>query len=1319
MKKNQSNLNFVFTGRIVSNKDHSGIAGVVIKAVDSDSKKEMERAISNEDGGFHFFFKPVDPTATHEVLLKLFDVNSKQLGGAEKAIPLKAGSEQTDVELTVDDEEIQSHRASVRSLKPREGRVFSEDKLKEIYGAINQFGNTSKKYSFGGGMEPGLTCPFPEMNDFEELLFDAWVTVLGDPAAFFRFKNTLDTIGFSMSQRRGIRTEIDFKSRQWRNYIDAGRKYYGHARTNLSATSSSPLGWLGGLLERLWEWLGGEKPEARGHSRRINDPMVPLENAALLMLAANYIAGKDDKLSNHYRNIVLSQIMEFAAVAPIYRTAHNSLLGDVKSQGDLRTMIHYWGEDCGGGFTPFEDPTGRLIWDPSKLMEPELEELLGCLDEMMTPPPTLRYEYRIDGMTPNNGCGGDTAILSGSGFVPGGEVRFVGPTVGTTVSATPTRWSDTELEFVIPFGATYGPVSLYYPFRNGVVVCGTVSSELYIDESALPTIFTGGRPRLDSISFLKNNVQFDPLSETVLPGEVVTLVYESSTNAPNRSIEARRAQIRLSDGWFGESDTLDENHVLFQGFGGPSRTSRTLPSTDFDRSTKITCYISLTNRCGTTNGSAYFIVHRPAVVALKGIEVTQATQFFKASEHIQNSTEHKPDNSVPLLANRPTLVRVFYSTTQFGFNGGKSFGLSVRLRGFMGDEELNNSPWPAINSENLFAVWNSNFSRLRGSLTLSADFLLPHSWIIQTRRVEESGGEFNSILDTPLSLVAELGIQPSEPWIRDTIDTDNDEIALTNLRFNNTAIMSCVVVRVIYTGPGSNATLAPTFNACEATLDLASRLYPADGLELVLPPNRDDRIKTFSNDITVNPGNQGGCGPGWDDILSDLAFMAFFTTGDDAAVWTAFLNPGISFGIVLGCGGQRGGARVLAIPAGTVNVNALLHELGHSYGISEHADDFESGYPFYFGNQDVPLNTGIGEFGVNVGSIPANLDNLDSAVFPPTVPDIMTSFAGVPRWFSPFTYQQLLDRFFSSTEPGEVESSSAIVLRRSFGEMIFISGTIDTSTGSASMSPIFHLPAKSSLRKGKPSGYEIVLLDANKQIIHRTQILMGRNEKNRLYIFERVPLPHAVKHLEIRDRKEGTIWKTEVGDRPPALQGLQLEKKEGRYTLTWQCSTNSGEYWCGVQLTCDDGRTWVTLNGLEQRIQAYSFDPAKFGGGERCRLRVFVTDGFNTSRSETEPFSLPVVPPEIHPVNFDAETEFFAGIAYELRVQPVYILGVPHRTELTWYLNKKEIGKGKKVSVSFDPGNHLMEVIPIDFEEAAITFSITVKEKSNKAVKMP
>jgi hypothetical protein len=42
-----------------------------------------------------------------------------------------------------------------------------------------------------------------------------------------------------------------------------------------------------------------------------------------------------------------------------------------------------------------------------------------------------------------------------------------------------------------------------------------------------------------------------------------------------------------------------------------------------------------------------------------GIEVTQSTQYYRAADHLTDAADRGPDNSIPLLAGKSALVRVY------------------------------------------------------------------------------------------------------------------------------------------------------------------------------------------------------------------------------------------------------------------------------------------------------------------------------------------------------------------------------------------------------------------------------------------------------------------------------------------------------------------------------------------------------------------------------------------------------------------------------------------------------------------------------------
>jgi hypothetical protein len=1244
--------------------------GLTVHVVPRGAKQELTSVLTNEDGGFHVVVQESELAEDTSLDVVVHAIDKKKVSTTPTTVPVKFSAQAT-VEIDADDESIREHVSQAVSLKPGEGRILPAAKLNHIYSAINLHGHTTHKYSIDGDRRPGITCPFPELNDFDHVLTDAWETLQGNPSASRRFKNSLDAVALSMEKRNAL-TRIDFHGAKWDDYINTRRVNHDH-----------------GLVGR--------------------DPIVPLPHAALLMTGAMSIAGKDKRLANKYLNVVLSQLLEFHDVAPIYRICRDATLGDAGAQASVRRLIDIWGEDCGGR-NPLPDVPGRGGWDPTiEPMEPDLEDMLACLNDLARGiRPVEVREYAIDALAPNNGCSGDIAVISGRGFgEAAGQVRFVGSTIDASVLADPIDWTDSRIEVAIPNGATYGPIGLAFPFRRGQLVCGTFTSVQHRDVSARPTFFIGGPPRLDAISFTKNNVPFNPRIETVLPGESVSLIYENSPNAPRHAVDVRESQILLATGVFRPSVLIEEFNVLFQGFGGPAQSTRQLPGTNYDRSTQITCEIDLTNHCGSAHGSASFIVHRPATVSLTGIELTQATQFFRTSEHMSaTSGEVKPDNSVMLIAGKQTLARVYYTTDQdASFNRGRSFGLTVELTAEKDGEDLGAAT--CFNADALVASNDNTVLTQRGQLTSSANFLLPGTWLGPTVFTVPTGNDLVQVVNAPLSVNARLRLRDIEPWIRDRIDPQTDELSVDSLVFNRARTLKVVLVRYRIETPNAGTFNAPGENGCLTALGQIAEAYPTDELEVFFPPNSDDRVVTLAADLTTTANT--GCGSGWESLLGDLGTKAFFTVGDDDMVWVGMVRGNVPLGNN-GCGSAF--SKVAGFPVN--RHSTAMQEIGHALGRDHPIQTDPAGDPT-FPNYRGDGRASIGEFGVAVGDInPNDLSNLNSLVFDPDqFRDFMSPGRPVAsnplplngRWVSPHTYEGLIADFFSeAAQASNATSSFAEVSPRDKSEQIVIRGTIDLDTDHVTLKPVFHEWRSTFPRKGKPSPYTLVLLNDFGRVIYLAPILTDRHGAGPFTFYQYAPYLDDCRSIQVR-RGDATLASIERKHVRPVIQALTMQSREHTRTISWRVE-GVDEYWCTVELTCDDGKTWIRLND-PQTITSLSFDAAKYGGGDTCRARVMVTDGFNTTFAETASFALPLQPPTIGPLNFDNNTEFIAGRSYLLRVAAAYIVGAPHQAELLWSLDGKEIGKGKKVAVVFDEGPHRMTIVPQGFEHAALVVEVS------------
>jgi hypothetical protein len=65
-------------------------------------------------------------------------------------------------------------------------------------------------------------------------------------------------------------------------------------------------------------------------------------------------------------------------------------------------------------------------------------------------------------------------------------------------------------------------------------------------------------------------------------------------------------------------------------------------------------------------------------LSIGGIEVTQATQYYRAAGHLTDASDRGPDNSIRLIAGKPAMIRVYLSS--FSGISGMSGTLEVQRR---------------------------------------------------------------------------------------------------------------------------------------------------------------------------------------------------------------------------------------------------------------------------------------------------------------------------------------------------------------------------------------------------------------------------------------------------------------------------------------------------------------------------------------------------------------------------------------------------------------------------------------------------------------
>ena len=85
-------------------------------------------------------------------------------------------------------------------------------------------------------------------------------------------------------------------------------------------------------------------------------------------------------------------------------------------------------------------------------------------------------------------------------------------------------------------------------------------------------------------------------------------------------------------------------------------------------------------------------------------------------------------------------------------------------------------------------------------------------------------------------------------------------------------------------------------------------------------------------------------------------------------------------------------------------------------------------------------------------------------------------------------------------------------------------------------------------------------------------------------------------------------------------------------------------------------------------------------------------------------------PPRLVPVNFHDGMELRVDATYQFHVQPIYILGVPHQTQLTWYVDDRRVGHGRTLQMAFGKGRYSIKVVAEAFEESALVVGVVAGE---------
>jgi hypothetical protein len=233
------------------------------------------------------------------------------------------------------------------------------------------------------------------------------------------------------------------------------------------------------------------------------------------------------------------------------------------------------------------------------------------------------------------------------------------------------------------------------------------------------------------------------------------------------------------------------------------------------------------------------------------------------------------------------------------------------------------------------------------------------------------------------------------------------------------------------------------------------------------------------------------------------------------------------------------------------------------------------------------------------------------------------------RWISPYYFKLLFDgnlrpasdfcrRAVRSTQsaPGSPSEASQ--------ELAAITGVVHRS-GIARLDPIYHVPAQAGIRLPRagsqycvefigPEGLRLAALCFDVPFMAED----GPSDSAPFSLIE--PYPDGVERV-VLTHGGSVLAERVMSDHHPQVVALAPnggELWDGVQTIRWQGTDADGDpLTYSVLYSTDDGRSWRLL-AIDLPVQEWQWDTRQVGGSQRARVRVVVTDGLNTAFDDSD-----------------------------------------------------------------------------------------------------
>lgn len=648
-------------------------------------------------------------------------------------------------------------------------------------------------------------------------------------------------------------------------------------------------------------------------------------------------------------------------------------------------------------------------------------------------------------------------------------------------------------------------------------------------------------------------------------------------------------------------------------------------------------------------------------LAITHIEVTQAIQ--------------DENNDVPLIANKPTFIRVYVRCDTGCTSVPNVMGT---LRGYNASgEELSGSPLSSVNRS--ITVRQEDWQSQRDQLDRSLNFTLPSEWTTGT-----------------ITLVAEAQEAVDERTI-DFQPARSLNVIYVPIRYND----QTPNLSRIRTGSSWARRIYPTSQinyVRGATLDWDRCLDDSLTCRIGVPfRNRDANRRALLNELTTRYRLVNAYVYGW--LPSDT-----FGGGISDPTWFGGVGQA-----AFGDDHPTEGRRIFA------------HELAHLMGrrhtnspdpcMPAGARDPASDWPY--------SDARIQEHGLDGYGFGWLISSSGAVINPDSNYDYMSYCGSLSEgnvWTSPWTYEQLY------TEELQNQSTTLATQPLTVSQPHFIASGLVYTDDTAILDPIWVITTTTQ-SQNPPIGTEYCLEVHNASDTSLVDRCFDLNftdyetgETTNVDGFNlMLPYPTDARRIVL---KKGTneLAVQPISNHAPNItvtypNGGETWTTNNSYTITWNGNDLDGDELTYNVLYSPDGGTWLPIGSTITQTHL-SIAATELAGSNNARIRIMASDGVNTANDESDaPFTVEPKLPQVDIVSPEADGTMLAGDSLWLQGE-AYDLedGVLDGSALNWSSNLEgDLGTGSELltPLSFY-GEHTLSLAATDSDGNSITDTVKV-----------